>query len=325
MFIEIKHGSGGRPTQELIKEILGIYRDQSVNDLEDCALIENGIGVTIDGFTVSPRFFPGGDIGKLAICGSTNDLAVRGVKPNYVAVSFLIEEGLPKDELFRAVDSAYRVSKELDVKFIAGDTKVLPKGQADGIYITCCALGQSVTDRPWGVNELSPGDVIIATGPIGQHGALIAALRYGLDVDELESDCAPLWPLMEPLTKIPGVKCARDCTRGGLGTVLCEWAEGASLGIEIDEDLIPLTRQVISLADVLGFDVLHLACEGTAVIAVDPDCLHEVLSSLKEKAPLCTVIGKVTGEHPGIVGLKTSIGGMRVVDMPLGEMVPRIC
>jgi len=325
MFVELKHGSGGRPTQQLIGEILSIYGDNSIKDLEDCALIEGGLGVTIDGFTVSPRFFPGGDIGKLAVCGSTNDLAVRGVKPMYLAMSILIEEGLPKEELIKVVKSAYGVSKKLDVKLVAGDTKVLPRGQADGMYITCCALGKAVTGRPWGINNLSSGDILLITGPIGKHGALISALHYGLDVDQLASDCAPLWPLMQPLTEVAGVKCARDCTRGGLGTVLCEWAEGAGIGIEIEEDLTPLDPEVASVADVLGFDVLHLACEGTAVIAVAPDCAEYVLSSLRVLAPNCTAIGKVTEDHPGIVGLKTEIGGIRVVDMLAGEMVPRIC
>jgi len=325
MFIELGHGSGGRPTQQLIKEILNIYGNQSNKDMEDCALIENGIGVTIDGFTVSPRFFPGGDIGKLAICGSTNDLAVRGVKPLYLAMGILIEEGLLKEELLKVIESAYRVSRDLDVKLVAGDTKVLPRGQADGMYITCCALGEVLTDNHWGIKNLYPGDYLIVTGPIGQHGALISALHYGLEVDELISDCKPLWPLMEPLTSIPGVKCARDCTRGGLGTVLCEWAEGSNIGIEIEEELIPVNSEVVSVADVLGFDVLHLACEGTAVLAVDPDYLREVLSSLKKVAPHCSVIGKVTEDHAGIVGLKTKIGGIRVIDMLVGEMVPRIC
>jgi len=325
MFIELKHGSGGRPTQQLIGEILNIYEDLSVKDLEDCALIENDIGVTIDGFTVNPRFFPGGDIGKLAVCGSTNDLAVRGVKPMYLAMSILIEEGLPKEELLKVVKSAYTVSKALDVRLVAGDTKVLPKGQADGMYITCCALGKVVTKRPWGINNLSSGDMLIITGPIGKHGALISALHYGLEVAQLTSDCAPLWPLMEMIVKVAGVKCARDCTRGGLGTVLCEWAEGSGVGIEIEEDLIPLDPEVASVADVLGFDVLHLACEGTAVIAVAPSYLDDVISHLKNVAPFCTVIGKVTEDHPGIVGLKTKIGGIRVVDMLAGEMVPRIC
>lgn len=327
--LNIGHGSGGRLTSEIIFQILQPFRKENVSPyLEDCAIVDGNIAITIDGYTISPRSFPGGNIGELAICGSVNDLAMRGAKPNFIAMGLIAEEGLAKDELLSHMESAAKVCSELSIQLVTGDTKVLPKGQVDGLYITTCAIGTPPSNRePLGMHLITPGDVLIVTTEIGQHEATIAALRYGLSVPSLQSDCAPLWPLVEQIIEMDGIKCMRDCTRGGLGTVLCEWAESTSLGIEIEESKIPISNEVSSLCDILGFDPLYLACEGCAVIAVAPETSEKVLSALKahklgEKAQ---IIGKVTEEHKGYVGMNTKAGGRRLIDMPVGEMLPRIC
>ncbi|MEA4876412.1 MAG: hydrogenase expression/formation protein HypE [Aminobacterium sp.] len=297
------------------------------SDLEDCALIWEKIGVTIDSFTVSPRDFPGGDIGELAICGSANDLAVRGVKPQFITMSVVAEEGLHIDELTRYMKSASSICQKLGIQLVAGDTKVVPKGHVEGLFITTCAVGERVTPAPLGMNLLQPGDTIIVSTSIGRHGAAIGASRFDLNPEDLKSDCAPLWPALEPLLKIDGLRCMRDCTRGGLGTVMCEWAEGRQLGVTLSEEGIPIRSSVQSVCDILGFDPLYLACEGCAAIGVDPKDTDKVLNILREN-PLCqeaSIIGSVTEEHKGMVALQTKIGGMRVVDMPVGEMLPRIC
>jgi hydrogenase expression/formation protein HypE len=326
--LSLGHGSGGRLTNDLVKKIASAFaRESGMLEFEDCALLPGGWGVTIDGFTVSPLSFPGGDIGKLAVCGSVNDLAVRGVRPLWLAMSLLAEEGLDEEELFTYMKSAASVCAELGVQLVAGDTKVLPKGQADRLYIATCAMGKNEAISPWGIKEISPGDTVIVSGPVGRHGAVIASLRYDIKLRELESDCAPLWPLIEPLTRLLGVHAARDCTRGGLGTVLCEWAEVANVGIEIDEEAIPADGDVSAVSDILGFDPLYLACEGTAVFAVASEWTETVLETMRSH-PLgrsAAAIGKVTEAHPGLVGLRTSAGGMRVVDMQGGELLPRIC
>jgi hydrogenase expression/formation protein HypE len=326
--ITLGHGSGGRLTQNLIEAILGAFSSKdTVPELEDCALVWGKYGITIDSFTVSPREFPGGDIGELAICGSANDLAVRGVRPQFIAMSVVAEEGLPISELARYMESAAHICHHLDIKLVAGDTKVVPKGHVEGLFITTCAVGEQVTSYPLGMDRLKPGDSIIVSTSIGRHGATIGASRFDLTPEGLESDCAPLWNMLEPLLDIEGLRCMRDCTRGGLGTVMCEWAEGRKIGIELVEKNIPIRETVQSVCDILGFDPLYLACEGCAAIAVDPSQTQDILRQLHAH-PLCkeaSLIGTVTEEHPGMVALITEIGGMRVVDMPVGEMLPRIC
>lgn len=327
--LHIGHGTGGRLTSEIISEILRPFQKTSSSPyLEDCAIVDGNIAVTIDGYTVSPRTFPGGDIGKLAICGSVNDLAMRGAKPKFIAMGLIAEEGLDKNELLSYMESAANTCAELSIQLVTGDTKVLPKGQVDGLYITTCAIGAPPLDRePLGMVRLVPGDVLIVTTEIGQHEATIAAARYGLTVPSLKSDCAPLWPLVEQIIEMKGIKCMRDCTRGGLGTVLCEWAESTSLGIDIYEEKIPISSEVSSICDILGFDPLYLACEGCAVIAVAPEDAEKVLSKLKahELGKKAQIIGQITEEHKGYVGMNTKAGGKRLVDMPVGEMLPRIC
>ncbi|MBO5492132.1 MAG: hydrogenase expression/formation protein HypE [Pyramidobacter sp.] len=327
--ISLGEGSGGRLTAQLIAGIIENFGAQNgqKDGCEDCTFVEGGLAVTTDGFTVSPRFFPGGDMGHLSICGSTNDLAVRGVRPQWLTMGMIIEEGLPREELHRLVQSAAATCAQLGVTLAAGDTKVVPKGAAEGVFFSVTALGHSVTPKPLGMDRLKDGDTLILTTSPGRHGTVIAALRYGLDLGGLESDCAPLWPLLEPLLSLPGLHCMRDCTRGGLGTVLCEWAESTGLGMEIEEEALVLHPSVTAICDILGFDPLYLASEGCALIACAPEDADTVLSRLRAH-PLgreAALIGHVTAEHGGIVGMKTSLGGTRIVDMPIGEILPRIC
>ncbi len=327
--ITLGEGSGGRLTSRLIEAVVGHFgaRNGQKGAGEDCTFIEDGLAVTTDGFTVSPRFFPGGDMGHLAVCGSANDLAVRGVRPLWLTLGMIIEEGFSRSELYRLMESAAAECERLGVTLAAGDTKVVPKGAAEGLFLTTAAIGRAVTPRPLGMDNLRDGDALILSTSPGRHGAVIAALRWGLDTGGLESDCAPLWPMLEPLTALAGLRCMRDCTRGGLGTVLCEWAEGTGLGLEIDEASLVLHPSVTAICDILGFDPLYLASEGCALIACDPADAPAALDLLRAH-PLgrdAAPIGRVTSAHGGLVGLKTEIGGTRVVDMPVGEILPRIC
>jgi len=323
------HGSGGRLTQRLTGRILEHFSHADKFQMEDCAFIDGDFAVSMDGFTVSPQDFPGGDIGKLAVCGSANDLAVRGVRPLYLTLSLIIEEGLEAAALDRYMESAARTAEEGKIKLVSGDTKVVPRGAADKLFITTCAIGKKESAVMLQTSNLREGDALILSTSPGRHGAALASARFGLNAPGLTSDCALLWPALEPLLKFGGLRCMRDCTRGGLGTVLCEWAEGTQspLGIEISEADIPVNMEVDSVCDILGFDPLYLASEGCAVIAVASDQAQTCLAALRE-SPLCrdaAIIGRTVSAHPRMVGMKTRIGGLRFVDMPAGEILPRIC
>jgi hydrogenase expression/formation protein HypE len=325
--ISIGHGAGGRLTEELVSAILGKFPGQPVADREDCALLPGGLAVTIDGYTVTPPDFAGGNIGSLCICGSANDLAVRGAKPLYIALGIIAEEGFPISSLSRYMESAGDICEKLGIELVTGDTKVVPKGQADGLFLTTCAIGKTGSSSNLGTANISPGDSVILTSPPGMHGATIAADRYGLNVPGLSSDCAALWPMIEKILPIEGIRCMRDCTRGGLGTVLCEWAESAGVGIEIDETLIPWDEASLSVCDLLGLDPLHMAGEGCAALVVSGDKAEEALAAARDN-PLgkrASLIGSVTEAHPGYVGIHTLSGGTRLVDKPVGEELPRIC
>jgi hydrogenase expression/formation protein HypE len=328
------HGSGGRLTQQLTQRILNCFESESQNrafreafQMEDCAFIGDDMAVSTDGFTVFPHDFPGGDIGKLAVCGSANDLAVRGVKPLFLTLALIIEEGLDFSCLDRYMQSAAHTAHEGGIQLVAGDTKVVPHGAADKLFITTCAIGKKESLHTLQTSNLREGDVLILSTSPGRHGAALAAARFGLDAPGLLSDCALLWSALRPLCKFSELRCMRDCTRGGLGTVLCEWAEASSLGIEIVEADIPSHREVDSVCDILGLDRLYLASEGCALAAVAPERAEECLGVLRQSS-LCqdaAIIGRVVSTHPAMVGMKTPIGGQRFVDMPTGEILPRIC
>lgn len=323
------HGSGGRQSAELVQYLVEGFTGRGIGpELEDAALLPGGYAMTVDGFTVLPRKFPGGDLGHLAVCGCANDLAVRGASPDFLGLSLVIEEGFPLDELKDYMESAAATCASIGMTLAAGDTKVVPTGGVEGVLLSGCAFGKVHSPFPLGMANLREGDVLIVSGSIGRHGAAIAAARFSLEVENLESDCAPLWPAVQPLLSLGGLRCMRDCTRGGLGTVLCEWAEGTGLHIALEEEDIPIELQVQSLCDILGFDPLYMACEGTLALAVSPEDAEKALALLKESSvgAGAAVIGHVgTGEPKGMVSMRTSIGGERLVDMPWGELLPRIC
>jgi hydrogenase expression/formation protein HypE len=328
----VGHGSGGRLTQQLTQRILHCFETDSqafrkAFQMEDCAFIGGGMAISMDGFTVFPHEFPGGDIGKLAVCGSANDLAVRGVRPLFLTLALIIEEGLDLAELDRYMESAARAAREGGIQLVAGDTKVVPHGTADKLFVTTCAIGQRESSHVLQASNLREGDTLILSTSPGRNGAALAAARFGLSAPGLLSDCAHLWTALRPLWGFSELRCMRDCTRGGLGTVLCEWAEASSLGIEIEEADIPSNREVDAVCDILGFDRLYLASEGCVLAAVVPQRQEECLTALR-RSPMCrdaAVIGRVVAAHPAMVGMKTRIGGLRFVDMPTGEILPRIC
>ncbi|MCL1940663.1 MAG: hydrogenase expression/formation protein HypE [Synergistaceae bacterium] len=324
--ITLGHGSGGRLTQQLTSSII---KNFEITDFEseDCAWINENMAVATDGFTVTPLSFPGGDIGKLAVCGSTNDLAVRGVRPDMLTLSLIIEEGLDMEQFASFMKSAADTCKLTDTRLIAGDTKVVPKGAADKLFITTCAIGKRMSVNKLGAANIREGDRLILTTSPGRHGSVLAAVRFGIEAPNLTSDCAPLWPALSPLLDLDGLRAMRDCTRGGLGTVLCEWAESSGLGFEIEERLLPKNESAASICDILGFDQLWLAGEGCALIAVSEIDAEECLKRLKV-SDICSdaeIIGKVHNKRPRMAWMKTLIGGERVIDMPAGEILPRIC
>jgi len=324
--ITTSHGSGGRLTQQLTSSIISNFELRNF-EAEDCAWINEDMAVAMDGFTVSPLTFPGGDIGKLAVCGSTNDLAVRGVRPDMLTLSLIIEEGMDMGQFLGYMKSAADVCKILNTNLIAGDTKVVPVGTADKLYITTCAIGKRISKNKLGIANIKAKDNLILTTCPGIHGSVLAAIRFGIETPELVSDCAPLWPSLVPLLDLDGLHAMRDCTRGGVGTVLCEWAESSKLGFEIEEQLLPKNEIVTSICDVLGFDQLWLAGEGCALIAVCEKDAEECLKRLKlsKACESAAIIGRVHNKYHRMAWMKTIIGGERIIDMPSGEILPRIC
>jgi hydrogenase expression/formation protein HypE len=324
--ITLGHGSGGRLTQQLTNTIISNF-DLTNFESEDCAWINEDMAVAIDGFTVTPLSFPGGDIGKLAVCGSTNDLAVRGVRPDMLVLSLIIEEGLDMEQFAGYMKSAADTCRIMGTRLIAGDTKVVPRGTADKLFITTCAIGKRISSNKLGTANIMDGDHLILTTSPGKHGSVLAAVRFGIEAPELQSDCAPLWPSLLPLLDLNGLHAMRDCTRGGVGTVLCEWAESCGLGFEIEEQRLPKNEYAASICDILGFDNLWLAGEGCALIAVSECDAEECLKRLRVSS-ICSeaaLVGKVYNKRSGMAWMKTLIGGERIIDMPAGEILPRIC
>jgi hydrogenase expression/formation protein HypE len=327
--IEIGHGSGGKLTRDLIEQtFLKYLSSEELNTLEDAAIldIDNAkIAVTTDSYVVTPLFFPGGDIGKLSICGTVNDLVVSGAVPGYVSTGFIIEEGFSLNSLRKIVESLSRSARNVGIKVVTGDTKVVEKGKCDGIYINTTGIGP--IKKHMALNNLSSGDAVILSGTVGDHGTAIAIARNEFDIDaKVESDCASLNELLMPLFEIDGVKWMRDPTRGGVATVLAELSETTGLGIQVFEEKVPVRDDVHFISDMLGYDPLYLANEGKAVIITSEESANEALAILK-KHPLgenALKIGNITSKYNG-VRLKTRIGGERVIDMLEEEMLPRIC
>jgi hydrogenase expression/formation protein HypE len=327
--IEIGHGSGGRLTRDLIQNMfLQHMSSEELRPLEDAASLRmnnSNIALTTDSYVIRPLFFPGGNIGRLSICGTVNDLAVCGALPRYISTGFIIEEGFSIDDLERIVRSISASAEASGVKIVTGDTKVVERGNCDGIYVNTTGIGEIV--RSLSLDNIAEGDAVIVTGTIGDHGTAVAIARNEFNIDtQVESDCASLNKLLTPLYEFEGLKWMRDPTRGGVATVLSELSEFTELGVRILEENLPVREDVRFISDMLGYDPLYLANEGKAVIVTSHTEAGRVLETLR-KNPLgshAAVIGKITSEFRG-VRLKTRIGGERVIDMLEEDMLPRIC
>jgi hydrogenase expression/formation protein HypE len=330
--IRLGHGGGGRLTGDLIQGLLlPAWSNPQLSALGDSAIMKFDspeIAFTTDSYVVSPPFFPGGDIGHLAVCGTTNDLAVAGARPEALSCALIIEEGFPMESLERIVESMKQAANQAGVSIVTGDTKVVGHGKGDGIFINTAGIGPVVRSLP-GPAAIQPGDHVLLSGTLGDHSLAVLKARgdFALQFD-IESDCAALWPMISTLMEDdPGIRFMRDPTRGGLTNALCEITAGKNWGIALDEQSIPVQPQVTGLCELLGYDPLTLANEGKVILVAAPDASKEVLQRLRNH-PLgsrAAMIGTVTGDHPGRVGLRTSVGGTRVLDIPLGEDLPRIC
>lgn len=332
--ILLSHGSGGRLSHELINNLfLKHFPDPSLRGYEDASLLDEisqgRLAFSTDSYVVKPIFFPGGNIGKLSICGTINDLAMRGAKPLYLSVGFIIEEGLAISDLETIVESMAAISKETGVKIVAGDTKVVEKGAADKIFINTSGIGVV----PEGLNISNkngkPGDVVIINGFIGEHGLAILSQREGLNFSsKIESDVAPLYNLVNiVLQASKKIHILRDPTRGGLGTTLNEISLASNVGIEIYESSLPIREPVLVACEMLGLDPLFLANEGKVVVVVPEDESPQVLEAMikHSQGRESKVIGKLTSNHPGRVIMQTDFGTQRLISMPSGELLPRIC
>jgi len=330
------HGGGGRLTRDLVEQVfLPAFRNDALAVLHDAAVLDAlpagaRLAFTTDAFVVRPMFFPGGDVGTLAVNGTVNDLAMAGARPLYLSLGFILEEGLPLDDLARVVESIRRSAVAAGVAVVAGDTKVVERGRGDGIYITSAGVGVVVARSPVAPAAVREGDAVIVSGPVGQHGIAVLAVRDGLAfTTPIASDCASVAaPALALLDAGLAVHCLRDPTRGGLATVLNEIAAGAGCEIAVHERAVPVTDEVAGACEVLGLDPLYVACEGRFVAFVAPGDADRALALLKARPDTAHAarIGTVRpGRSPGLVTLTTVAGGERVLDLLSGEQLPRIC
>ena len=327
------HGSGGRLSAELLQKIfLPALQNPALNSLNDQALLSvDGVGLafTTDSFVVKPLFFPGGDIGSLAVNGTINDLAVGGAVPLFLSAAFILEEGLPLETLRQVVASLARAAQEAGVLVVTGDTKVVEKGKGDGLFINTSGIGRVAPGINLSADQARPGDAIFLSGPLGQHGIAILSQREGLEFGgPIVSDCAALHTLVAAMLEAsPAIRCMRDPTRGGLSSALNEIAAQSRVGMEIEEAAIPVPEIVRGACELLGLDPLYVANEGKLVAIVDADQADTILAAMQAH-PLgkeARLIGRVTESHPGLVTLRTSLGTQRIVDMLSGDQLPRIC
>lgn len=333
--IQLAHGSGGQAMQQLIGDLfmqafanpwLAEQEDQARLSLASLTAQGDRLAFSTDSYVIDPLFFPGGNIGKLAICGTANDVAVSGAIPRFLSCGFILEEGLPMEKLEAVVNSMAATAKAADIAIVTGDTKVVPRGAADKLFINTAGMGAIPSDIHWGAAQLQPGDRLLVSGTLGDHGATILNLREQMGLDgELVSDCAVLTPLIQALRAIPGVKALRDATRGGVNAVAHEYAAASGFGIELHEQKLPLKEAVRGVCELLGLDALNFANEGKLVIGVAHDAADRVLEALRAH-PLgrdAAIIGEVT-ERKGVrvAGL---YGVKRTLDLPHAEPLPRIC
>ncbi|WP_192457525.1 hydrogenase expression/formation protein HypE [Musicola keenii] len=333
--ITLAHGSGGQAMQQLIEALflqafdnplLGAREDQARLPLAPLAAAGDRLAFTTDSYVIDPIVFPGGDIGKLAVCGTVNDLAVSGALPRYLSCGFIIEEGLSGEMLARIVSSMAQTARDAGVHIVTGDTKVVPRGAADKLFINTAGIGVIPTEVSWGTSEIRPGDRILVSGTLGDHGATILNLRENLGLEaELVSDCAVLEPLIAPLRRIDGVRALRDATRGGVTAILHEFAAASGCGMEVQENALPVKTAVRGICELLGLEALNFANEGKLVLVVSPEAEDRVLDALRSH-PLghdAAVIGSVTDKKQ--VRLCGVFGASRLLDLPHSEPMPRIC
>ena len=333
--VTMAHGGGGRAMRDLIDEVFtSVFQPPGTDDqarLMADALQEPGarLAFTTDSFVVTPLEFPGGDIGTLAVCGTVNDLAVGGARPLWLSAAFIIEEGCEIALLRRIVASMAAEAAKAGVRIVTGDTKVVERGKGDGVFITTAGVGVIAPGLDLGPRHIRPGDAVIVNGVLGDHGATILAARGDLSLSvDLESDCAGLGHLMQAaLAAAPDLRAARDCTRGGLASALNELAAEAGVAVELDESRLPLRPEVVGVCELLGLDPLYLANEGRLVLFCPPDQADAVIGTLRAlpHGQGACVIGRVLPAPAGRVTLRTAFGGARLVDMLIGEQLPRIC
>lgn len=330
--VTLAHGAGGKQTSELIDRVFKAHFENPALTADDAAVLTPPAGkmaMTTDGFIVSPAFFPGGNIGKLSICGTVNDLACMGARPCYLSCAFVIEEGYPMERLEEIAAAMEKTAKEAGVTIVSGDTKVAGKGQVDGVFITTTGVGEILNGVETSGAKAQPGDAILVTGDVGRHGCTILLARedFGIEAD-VTSDCAPLWGTVEVMLETTkNIHVIRDATRGGVGTVLYEIAGQSNVGVRLDSTAVPVAPEVQGVCRMLGLEPLYLACEGRLVIIAPKEEAPKLLEILRQ-GPYsrdAAIIGEITAENPGRVIMTTEIGAQTVLPQPGGELLPRIC
>ncbi len=332
--IQMAHGGGGRMMQRLIDGVFvsAFAGTETRAALHDSTVLDPGgarVAFTTDTFVVNPLFFPGGDIGKLAVCGTVNDLAMSGAEPKWLSAAVVLEEGLPVASLEEIVRSMQRTAEEAGVRIVTGDTKVVDRGKGDGIFINTSGIGlvpEGIDIRP---ERVQSGDAVVVSGDLGRHGIAIMSVREGLEFEgALESDCDCLGDLVAAMRAVgPELHCLRDLTRGGLAAALNEIAGAAQVGVELDEASVPVAAQVAGACEMLGLDPFYVANEGRLVAIVSSEAAESLVEIMRSHpgAPQPAIIGRVCGEHAGCVELHGQLGGRRILDLLSGEQMPRIC
>lgn len=330
--VTLAHGAGGKQTSELIHEVFQAHFSNPEFTADDAAVLNVGngkIAMSTDGFIVSPYEFNGGNIGKLSICGTVNDLSCMGAKPLYLTCSFIIEEGFSMEKLEEIAASMEKTAKEAGVKIVAGDTKVAGKGQVDNIFITTTGIGALTEGVSTSGAFAKPGDAVLVTGDIGRHGCTILLAREDLGIEaDIRSDCAPLWGTVESMIQTTkDIHVIRDATRGGVGTVLYEIAAESNVGVRLNSDAIPVDPAVQGVCGMLGLDPLYLANEGILVVIAPKEQAEALLQVLKQGkySSNAAIIGEITDTLPGKVVVTTEIGAETLLPQPGGELLPRIC
>jgi hydrogenase expression/formation protein HypE len=332
--ITMAHGAGGKATQSLIEGLLApAFASAVLNEMADAGAVDAGgveLAMTTDSYVVKPLRFPGGSIGELAVNGTVNDLAVSGARPLALSLSLILEEGLPADELRAEVEAIARAARAAEVQIVTGDTKVVERGHADGMYVCTTGIGRRDPRARLSPAALRPGDRILLSGSIGEHGTAIMLARNDFELDaDIESDTRPLWPVVDALLDVAGsdVRCLRDATRGGVASVLNELARASSVAMIVREGAVPVAPEVAGAAEILGIDPMYIANEGKLVAFVAPEAAERTLEAMR-RVPGCEAaaeIGEVRTEPPGMVLMETSFGGRRVMDQLVGDPLPRIC